>query len=406
MSTPVILLDCNLRNTEGIIYSFGKRKVPVIGLSADPNPPAFQSRYVQKKLISPHISQEEEYLCFLTNLEERGVIMCSDDASAAFLSRHRDFLRSRGFLLNVPEAATFERAFNKDKVFEECRKAGVPTIPTWKINSLSDFQRVWDENGGPLLIKPTRLAGGHYVIVRRQEDLEEAYGRIRRLVMDKAFEYRQSEIIAQEFIQARYQDLYCCETYYSPDARPAGFLTIRKERPDINRDGTAGSRLYAGVSQENEQLEQYTRKLLDHLQWKGFGHVEYIYSAKYQDYLLCEVNPRLPGFSNYLTKVGFEIAWHYYADLVGIKYGLPAFRKSVYMEALRVPGDLTSSLYAVFKGYMSGSDFIRPYLRIFQSGYIVCIDVFFRQDPLFTLAYWSKFLRYLLLRPFKRQHAK
>ena len=59
---PVILLDCDTRAIEGVIYSFGKRKIPVVALSAQPNPPAFHSRYVHRTYLSPPVSQEQPYL--------------------------------------------------------------------------------------------------------------------------------------------------------------------------------------------------------------------------------------------------------------------------------------------------------------------------------------------------------
>lgn len=404
MKTTVILLDCDLRNTEGIIYSFGKRGIPIVGISHKKNIPAFKSRFIQKKYYSPHIKEEQAYLTFLLNIEERGVLIYSDDSSAEFISKHQEILKMNGFLVNSPDYETFKRGFEKDKIFIECEKAEVPTISTFIITSFEDLKNAWDDisrRDAALILKPTRLAGGHYFVIRKEGDLLPAYQDMIEKIHSEVFKHRKSGMIAQEFIEYEYNDIYSCDSYYTSDSRSVGFMAIRKDRPDINHDGTPGTRLYAGSTIKNEKLENYTKRLLDSLEWKGFAHVEWIYSPKYQDFLLCEINPRLPGFSNFFTKIGFETAWFYYADLTGEQYKLPIFKKSLYFEALRIPGDITNSLFAVLKGYMKPYDFIKPYLRIFTFQYKVCMDVYFKRDPLFTLTYWGIFIKYLFKRPFR-----
>ena len=122
--------------------------------------------------------------------------------------------------------------------------------------------------------------------------------------------------------------------------------------------------MFARETIHNETLEQYTKAILDHLGWQGLAHLDWIYSPKYQQYLLCEINPRLPGFSNLLTKVGFEMAYYYYADLCELPIPPYRFRLARYHEALRMPGDVTTGIFAILKGYLSPQTFLQSYLSL------------------------------------------
>ena len=398
---PVIVLDCDTRAIEGVIHSFGKRKIPVIALSSKHEPPAFYSRYVKYKYQSPAVSQEEEYLAFLLNLPHRGVLLYSDDASAAFVNKYADRLKENGYLLNTPESKSFEEGFDKASLARAAKETGVPVIPTIEIKSLEELEAAWEQLEKPIILKATKLAGGKFVQIHRKEELKGAFEEMDALIKSPAHRHMNSGLIAQEFIYYEYDEIYCCESYYTTDVKPVGFLSIHKIRPNINKDGTAGGRLFAGESVQDAELEKHTEALLTHLKWKGMAHLDWIYSEKYQQYLLCEINPRLPGFSNFLTKVGFEMAWFYYADLCKLPIPEPKFEKALYFEALRMPGDITTGIYAISKGYLSLKSFVASYLQLLSFKHNVCFDILYRSDPGFTLKSWSEHLSYMLKRPFR-----
>lgn len=310
-------------------------------------------------------------------------------------------MRQAGFLINIAEADVFDRGFDKAQLFLATQQAEVPTIPTVIVEQLADLEEAWQTLDKPMILKATRLAGGKFQIIRRAADLPAAYRTMTTLIRSEAHRHMQSGLIAQEFIEYRYDEIYCCEAYYTTRAAPTGFLSIHKIRPNINHDGTAGGRLFAGETVQDQALEQHTRRLLDHLGWKGMAHLDWLYSRKYQQYLLCEINPRLPGFSNLLTKVGFEMAYYYYADLCGLPIPPYEFQRAKYFEALRMPGDITTGVYAILKGYLPARSFIHSYLSLLTFRHRVCLDIFYRHDPAFTLKSWSEHAAYLLKRPFR-----
>lgn len=398
---PVILLDCDLRAIEGVVYSFGKRNIPIVALSSTHKPPAFYSRYISHKYQSPAVSEEAKYLQFLLELPHRGVLLFSDDASAAFTNKHADRLREAGYLLNTPSQDSFTQGFDKALLAKAADEAGVPVIPTIKVKTMEDLENAWEQLDKPIILKATRLAGGKFVLIHKKEELGAAFDQLNALIKAPGYRHMQSGLIAQEFIYYNYDEIYCCEAYYTTESKPLGFLSIHKIRPNINRDGTAGGRLFAGETIQDPQLEEHSKNLLDHLQWKGMAHLDWIWSNKYQQYQVCEINPRLPGFSNFLTKVNFEMAYFYYADLCRMQIAPPVFKKSLYFEALRMPGDISTGIYAVAKGYLPLRPFLASYLRLFSFKHNVCVDILYKTDPAFTLKSWYDHFFYLLKRPFR-----
>lgn len=400
-------MDCEHRLMQGVISSFGKRGVEVIALSAQqaPPPPAFKSRFVSRTYISPDVLQDEEaYLAFLRKLPHRGVLLFSTDWAAEFTSKYQQEIREAGYLINISTYETFRKGFDKDRIFKICEACDVPTIPTMEVNTVEDIYAAAEAFGYPLLLKPTRLAGSRFQKIHRREDILPAFEAITELVGSAEFAAQESDIIVQEFIHYRLDDLYCVEAYCAMDQSRQDILTIQKIRPDINYDGSVGSRVFAGQTLQVPDLEQYSRRLLKYLGWTGIAHMDWLYSPKYDDYLLCEINPRLPGFSSFPTKIGFEMAWYYYAELTGISTPAFRFKRALYFEALRHPGDLTSNLVAVFKGHLGFWSYIKPYLKILTLRYQVVFDVFYGTDLPMTWENYKIDLRKLIAKFNKTIH--
>ena len=117
------------------------------------------------------------------------------------------------------------------------------------------------------------------------------------------------------------------------------------------------------------------------------AHVEFVCANNSGEYLLNEVNPRLPGYSYLLSSIGFEMAFFYYADLCHIDYEVEAHESNeYYFEALRYPGDITDGLVNILRGYVSAKEFIGSYVKALMSGEKIVIDYFNYKDLRLTIA--------------------
>ncbi len=388
-STYAVLPNCNIRAMEGILSSLGKRNIPVIALSPV-DCVAFKSKYVSRKIFSPDPANEEKFLTFLIEKVPKGILFPADDHTTLLFSKHAKALRESGFIFNINDFSSLNSGFDKWLCYLEALKINIPCAFTKQISLEDDVEKVCKDMPFPFIFKATTLAGGNYVKVTSDSaDIKAAYSEMLSIVDKHKCGVISPEIIVQEWLEYDMADIWCVESYYDQYGRAQGFLPIRKERTVIKKDGTYGSRLYAGEVVENSTLVDLSRKLLDHLGWKGFAHFDWVYSKKKDSYYLTEINPRLPGFSFYPSRAGFEMAYYYYADLSNTPYTVEEATSSLYYEIFRYPGDISSSISTIIRKQYSLRKFIESYLRIFKEDRKVFIDFFDPEDPKMT---WFNFL--------------
>jgi hypothetical protein len=101
---------------------------------------------------------------------------------------------------------------------------------------------------------------------------------------------------------------------------------------------------------------------------------------------LTEINPRLPGFSFFPSRAGFEMAYYYYADLTGAAITCHDVKPFLYFESLRYPGDISSTISAIFRRQYFWKKLIKSYARIFTEGKPTVIDFFNTSDLRMTMA--------------------
>lgn len=392
---PVIILDCENRSQEGVLKSFGRRKIPIIALSSDPECSALSSRYISKKIISPSWKEGEKYIDFLLNLPEKGVLIYSTDIAAELISKYKKDIIDAGYLVNIPEYTTFKTAFDKWECYKHATKIGIPAPRSFLVNTVDEARKAFKQIDGVAIIKGTRLAGGKYLKIENEASIVKAFDRMREIISDEANKYCESKLILQKFLDANITNIWCCESIYKKDGVPVGFLSIKKIRTVINEDGTYGSRLYAGENILNPKLEEYTKKILDSLNWRGIANLDWVYLPEKTEYFLTDFNPRLPGFSNFPSKIGFEMAYFYYLDLIGEPVTIPPIPKSIYFETFRMPGDLSGGIRAILERKLQVKPFIVSYLNIFNPKYKKVFDVFEPSDPKFTFIHWYRTLKRL-----------
>lgn len=387
MYPPAIILDCEMRSQEGIIQPLGRMGVRIVALSSHVDCPAFHSRYVNKTILSPSLSNnEEDFIAFLCQLPEKGVLFYSDDISAVAISRYQQRLKDAGYLLNIAANADLETAFDKWHCYQLAQSIGIPMAKTQVVTSPDDIVSVWQAFEKPVMLKGTRLAGGNYPLLSSKDQISAAWQTLQTAINSEGFKARQSGIILQEWHSYEITDNWSCEALYTKEGVPVDFFPIKRIRTSVNRNGTFSSRLYAGHYEHNQQLIETTELILTKLNWKGFAHVEYFYVPKLKRFLLTEINPRLPGYSYYPGSSGFNLAYYYYADLTGIQLTRPApFPKSIYFEAFLYPGDITAAFNHVAMGRLNLLSFLTSYLQIFRPGTITILEPLRLDDPGFSV---------------------
>lgn len=396
-SLPAIILDSELRSQSGIIQPLGRNNIHIVAISSKKDCPAFHSKYVKHKFISPKIEKDENaYIDFLINLKFKGVLFYSNDVSAVVLSKNKAVLKEAGFLINIPDIDFLEKVFDKWKCYNISKSLGIPMPRSQQINNIDEIYRVWDGFKKPVILKGTRLAGGIYYKINERSEIPACWEKICNTVYADEYSARKSGIILQEYLTYPITDNWSCETLFDKYSQPVNFFTIKRIRTSLNTDGTYSSRLFAGYHEPCMDIQKKTERLLSAMQWKGFAHVEYFYVPERSLFFLTEVNPRLPGYSYYPCSTGFNMALYYYYDLINVPFiKQSSFPKSVYFETFHYPGDLTQGIVHVFKGHINFLSFLSSYLYLFQANLLKVIDPIRCDDLFFTFLTLIDYLKKL-----------
>lgn len=378
----VYLMDCEQRCAEGVLYSLASRGYRVIGLTTSTFFPMRFSWHIHSWLRSPALNDGfDQYFNFLKALPEKGVIIPSGDLSAKFLSRYATRLAGEGFLLNVPAQDSFDILFDKYTCNRACASMRIPVARTFSINEIEQNPSIVDSLRWPVVVKPTALAGGNYRKVDERGGLASAIGEIRQAVEKESVRLNESGVVVQEWVDSCMEDNWSCEVFYNKAGQLIDSVTIKRVRTSLNEQGTPTSRMYCGVLVPETRLVERTEKLLNAYDWRGFAHVEYIYSRKDDEFYLTEVNPRLPGYAYLLSASGHEHGWFYVADLLGDTFHVNGKSRGVtYFEALRYPGDVTDGVINSLRGHLDFGSLFASYLRAFRSQDQVVIDHFNVKD--------------------------
>jgi len=384
---PVVILDSDFRSQSGIIQTFGRKGIPIIALSSERDCPAFHSRYITHKFVSPKLDDEEKnFIDFLLKLPYRGVLIYSNDPCAVVIAKYQQQLRNAGYLINISDSITLETTFDKWECYKLAELYDVPMAKTTLVESIHDIYAVWDEFKKPVILKGTTLAGGMYYKLSHKEEISDYWEKITKLVHHKDYVSRRSRVILQEWHQYPMTDNWSCEAFYDQDSKESAFFTIQRIRCSLNNNGTYSSRLFSGQHVSCPEIIRKTRKILSKMKWRGLAHVEYFYVPDKNKFMLTEINPRLPGYSYYPSTAGFDFAYYYYADLIGIPYKLPTtFPKSIYFETFHYPGDLNTGILHMLKGNIAPISFLISYLQLLVPGKKKIIDPIRIDDPLYSL---------------------
>lgn len=384
----VILMDCEKRNGEGIIYSLYNKGFNVAALSKKKRYPAIYSKCIAKYYQSPSLGDGfEQYLDFLKTLPIRGPVIPSGDLSAQFMSEYKNTLSENGFFVNSVDIDTLLQVFDKSKCHQLCEKLNIPVAKTISVDSIEEIMQCHNKIKFPAILKPTKMAGGNYIRVFSLDEAIHAFNKLNSQLKKESYEIYKSGMIYQEWIDSRMEDNWICDVFYDKNSMLRSCITIKKIRSSLNSEGTPTSRLYAGMVLENQDIKEYTQKILESVNWRGLAHVEFIWDRSQEKFLLTEVNPRLPGFSYLLSRTGYEFGYFYAADLLDVNYIVPYDPPKVkYFETLRYPGDISDGVIYALRGHISFRSLFKSYIKAILSKEAIVIDHLNVYDIRMTIA--------------------
>jgi len=301
--------------------SLGRHGVRVVRLHPNALDHSLCSRYVSEVAHCPDMYQSGSGLVdWLVALADRfagpRVLIPASDDCAEFLGANRARLETRYALCAAPEAV-METLVNKRRQYEAAQRLGIPIPETYFPSSRDEVETLAATiSNYPYIIKPLvahtwRLAsmqrvsqGRKAITVRTPQDLLEAHASM-------GADFR--DIMLQEVIGGRDEQLFTFLAYFRQDATPLAYCVRRKIRQLPVDFGYCTMT----VSCHDDRVVDQSIRLLQGIGFTGIGGVEYKYDAATGQYKLIEINPRPVNTIGLAPACGVDLPWIAYRDLVG-----------------------------------------------------------------------------------------
>lgn len=287
MSKNVFVTDGQTLAALAITRSLGRKGFDVhVGEFFSYNLTSF-SKHVTESVEYPIPEEEpnrflEVLLARLREGDYEFLVPVRDDTTR-LISKHKDEI-SKHVRLYLADYEKIERLNDKGETIKIAQEVGVPTPKTY-FPERTDPAAIKRDAKYPILIRP-RVSSGSRGITRVETPAE----------FDRAFEAVSREYgtpMIQEYVEKSGYTTACM--LFDDEGAVASFsYERRKEYP------LSGGPTVVGVSHDDPTAKEYSRRLLNAVDWKGPAEIEFILDEAGEPRLL-EVNPR------FWTPVGLAI---------------------------------------------------------------------------------------------------
>ena len=354
----------------GIVRSLGRQGVPVCVVDDEQSISRF-SRYCTLSVRVPDLRDELRTVEALLELDERfeltgWVLFATRDEIVAAISRHSDVLADR-YRIPVARWDAIRCACDKRNLYGLGEELGIPVPRTWRATTLEELDAL--DLQFPVAVKPAIKERFIYETKAKawrantRTELRELYQKA-ATVIDPA------EILLQDLIpgDGRHQYAYCA---FYKDGRSIGSMTARRRRqhpPEFGRASTFVETV------DVPELEEYSGRLLDALDFYGLVELEYKHDPRDDQFRLLDFNARAWGYHSLGAVAGVDFPYLLFADQLGLEVEPRRARPGV--RWIRFMTDVPTALVEMKTGRLD----LRSYLRTVLGGFDV-EAVFSCEDP-------------------------
>lgn len=281
----ILILDAYNANTLAIVRHLGQKGYAIHLAGNARRNIAFYSKYVSGKFILPDAKKEEEkFKAELLNLVQQqkfDVLLPVGFKTFSICAELQTQLNAFVKTL-LPPVESIHIASNKYLTYSLAEKLGVPYPKTIKINAVEEVEALQNLSF-PLVIKSQLELGK--TIVAYAHTKEELVTKYKKMVGEFNFKAPFLPII-QEFITGEGYGFFAlyvngiCQNYFMHHR-------IREYPP-------SGGISTCAESYRDEQLKEFSCRLLNELKWNGVAMVEFKKQGN-GEYRLMEINPKFWG---------------------------------------------------------------------------------------------------------------
>lgn len=305
----VLITDANAAKSVSVLRSLKRHGLRVVAAVAeDKTPIATHSRFCDEIVVHPSLHHEktlQEFLLRYLNDSKIDVLLPLDDDTLEFLVRCRQEMESLTNLA-MPPSAAINIASDKGKTISLADQVenGLATPRTYEIDRLEDLPGLQVQRF-PVLVKPRSAWGAIGIMyAANHQELSDAYLRVHERfpnpIIQEYVDYREGE---------KYQLLYLFDAL--GQLRSWFMHRVVVEESMIQR--VQGSHVRGGSalhwsSCKDENLLARGQRLLEALDWRGFGFIECVRDRRDGQVKLLEINARLSGTIALPLRCGVDFA--------------------------------------------------------------------------------------------------
>ncbi len=314
MENKAVVLGVNYYIGLSVIRCLAKKNVYTVACDYDLEGYGLKSKYINEILIVPNFKKNPEALLkklieYSKDQKLKPVLIACHDHYVEFIDKHLDELK-KYYLLPEIKKGLYTKLINKDTLLDLAKKHNVLVPPTISMNEDDIKNKVLNELGYPCIVKPIDSPSfvdifGHKVfIVNNETELKESLEKVKKYNI---------EVIIQKIIKGFDDHMYTFDAYLNKESKVVHYMTAQKERQwPIN----FGASVYIKQKYVPEIIEIGT-KFLEDVGFKGFAEIEFKREAGTNNFYLIEINARITNFNQMIEKVGLNIPYIYYCDMIG-----------------------------------------------------------------------------------------
>ena len=322
------MTDCWTRKTLSAVRSLGKAGYEVHTISHTLLAPSIWSKYATKHYIFPFPEEKpQEYLLKLIELLKSTEFDCiypMDEAATKIILQNRTEIEQYT-MLPLPDISVFDQANDKWAVLCLAKELHIPIPISFLPTTPNEIQNVITQLGFPLIIKARSSSGSRGVKrIETQADFDKHYPFIQQ---------KYGNPILQQCIQWEGQGVGV--GLLAKDGETLVHFSYKRLREYPVKGGPSTLR----ESTKQNDIIEYSHKLISKLGWHGVAMVEYKTDPTDGIPKLMEINPRFWGSLQLAQASGINFPDLLYRMMQNETISQPEYTSAIRCRWL-IPGDI------------------------------------------------------------------
>lgn len=295
----VLILDGGAAHAMAIAECLKESGYYVAVICDNKNEYGYHTKFADERYlgVDSHKSEYAKFMLQFLKEHKFDVLIPTSDTSAEFMSFHKEELeRLTGVLM--PSRTIFERGYDKNNLMTICREQGFPhpfTVDLKGKESNEDIECALKGFPYPGLLKPNLTSGGRgMTLVHSLKELMEVYPTIHD---------QYGECHLQQFIKKGGRQIKV-QIMTDEKGNMAYSSVIWKQRYYPVNGGSS----CCNVTIDNPQIAEICARVLKSIGWIGFADFDLIEDPLTKQFLIMEINPRIPACVRSVFKSGMDYA--------------------------------------------------------------------------------------------------